>query len=468
MITEWIRRLRAGETSACALTEALLAAIEARGGEINAYLTVCAARARAAAEAADARLAAGNAPALCGIPMALKDNLAAAGVPMTCASRMLEGFVPPYSAAAWERLEAAGAVLLGKTNLDEFAMGAGTENSAFGVTRNPHDPTRVAGGSSGGSAAAVAAGMAGYALGSDTGGSVRVPAAYCGVVGLKPAYGRISRWGLTAFASSLDTVGILAATVRDAALVLAAVCGADARDATSVDAPPPGAPDRTFAGRLGVPAGITDGCAPSVAAAFGEAAARMAACGWRIVEAPWPREAEAYAAYYLLSAAEASSNLARYDGIRYGVPAKDAADVPSLYTDARARFGGEVRRRILAGTYILHRDQADGTAIYARAQAARAAVRATLEAAFADCDVILTPSTPTAAYPVGMHDDEAVAYRGCDRFTVPASLAGVPSVSVPFGHEGRLPLGMCLTAPAMREDVLLAAAASLERCADGL
>ena len=426
MLREYAKRLRAGEITSRALTEAALARIAETEPSFRAFITVCADTALAAADAADRRIAAGDAPLLCGIPMALKDNICTAGILTTCASRMLDNFVPPYNAYAWERLQAEGAVLLGKTNLDEFAMGSGNETSAFGVCRNPINPDYVAGGSSGGSAAAVAAGEAVYALGSDTGGSVRVPASYCGVVGVKPTYGRISRRGMIAMASSLDQAGIMTKTVTDSALVLAAICGRDPGDATSADRPV------DFLDVLpdvrGMRVGICDLPAGSVSAAVRDMYTRvvrlMESLGAEIVSVPMPSADEAYATYYLISACEASSNLARYDGIRYGRAGK--GNTPEeMFLGARSHFGDEVKRRLLAGTYAL---AAQGRAeSYDRARQMRERIVSHMGDLFTRCDLILTPTAADTTYPVGAHDEDAIAYRYCDTFTTVPSLAGLPA-----------------------------------------
>ena len=461
MLSEYAKRLRAGEITSRALTEAALARIAETEPSFRAFITVCADTALAAADEADRRIAEGDAPLLCGIPMALKDNICTAGILTTCASRMLDNFVPPYDAYAWERLREEGAVLLGKTNLDEFAMGSGNETSAFGVCRNPANPDCVAGGSSGGSAAAVAAGEAVYALGSDTGGSVRVPASYCGVVGVKPTYGRISRRGMIAMASSLDQAGIMTKTVTDSALVLAAVCGRDPGDATSADRPV------DFLDVLpdvrGMRVGICDLPAGSVSAAVRDMYTRIAhlmqSLGAELVPVPMPSADEAYATYYLISACEASSNLARYDGIRYG-RAGEGGTLDEMFASARSYFGDEVKRRLLAGTYAL---AAQGRAeTYDRARLMRTRIRTHMKEQFRVVDVILTPTAADTAYPVGGHAGDAVAYRTCDMFTTVPSLAGLPAISVPAGRDRGLPLGMQIVAPHFREDILYRAALAME------
>lgn len=461
MLLELAQKLRVGETTSRALTKEFLARIREKDGDVNAFITVCETEALRMADEADRRIQRGDAPLLCGIPMALKDNICTEGIRTTCASGMLADFVPPYSACVWERLRDAGAVLLGKTNMDEFAMGAGGETSAFGVCRNPHDPDFVAGGSSGGSAAAVAAGMACYALGSDTGGSVRVPASYCGVVGVKPTYGRISRRGLAAFASSLDQIGVMASSVEDSALVLSAIAGWDEGDPTTSrriwDAEI--RPDVRGL-RIGIPREAVRQADESAVRAMRMAEECLKANGAAVVRAELPPADRAYAAYYILSACEASSNLARYDGIRYGTTAGDAERVTDTFTQARQHFGDEVKRRLTAGAAALSVEQR-GEA-YDRAQRSRREITVQMNGLFSVCDVILTPTVPQPAYRIGAHEGEAVAYRSCDAFTVAASLAGLPAISIPVPTAGVLPMGVQLIAPAFREDLLYRAAVSLE------
>ena len=461
MIEELQKRLRSGEVSARSLTEAALARIEAENGTLHAFITVCPALALRQADAADRRIAQGGAPPLCGIPMALKDNICTEGVRTTCASRILAEFVPPYSACVWERLEAEGAVLLGKTNMDEFAMGSGGENSAFGACRNPHDPACAAGGSSGGSAASVAAGMAVYALGTDTGGSVRVPAAYCGVTGLKPSYGRISRRGVAALASSLDQVGVLASSVRDTLTVLRAVAGHDPGDMTTVrlpaviDAAPGGAQEL----RVGVPEDLEECASPAAARTARRAAELLEARGAVLVPVRQPAYETCYAVYYILCSSEASSNLARYDGIRYGCAASGDT-LAAEYENARALLGEEVKRRILAGTAALTADSRHG--VYERAMELRRQITQQMREIFTRCDILLTPTAPDIAYRIGAHSGASMASHASDLFTAAPSLAGLPAISLPAGgHEG-LPLGVQLTADAFAENMLYRAAFALE------
>ncbi|OGL13492.1 MAG: aspartyl/glutamyl-tRNA amidotransferase subunit A, partial [Candidatus Rokubacteria bacterium RIFCSPLOWO2_02_FULL_72_37] len=422
---------RRGETTPSAVAEAHLARIDALDPKIGAYLTVTRDRALAAAAAADARWRAGTPRGpLDGVPLALKDVLCTRGVRTTCGSRILEGFVPPYDATVVERLEAAGAVLLGKTNMDEFAMGSSTEHSAFGPTRNPWDLTRVPGGSSGGSAAAVAADMAAGALGTDTGGSVRQPAAFCGVVGFKPTYGRVSRYGLVAFASSLDQVGTFARDARDTALLLAAIAGHDPRDATSLEAPVPDYTAALAGGvrglRLGIPREyFGTGIDPEVDRAVREAIATLRGLGAATEEVSLPTTDYGIAVYYVLAPAEASSNLARYDGVKYGLRVSGAKDLIEMESRTRAAgFGAEVKRRVMLGTYALSAGYYD--AYYGRAQKVRTLVRRDLETALARVDVLVAPTAPGVAFRLGEKEDPLAMYLN-DVFTVPSSLAGFPA-----------------------------------------
>ena len=404
---------------------------------------------------------------LAGIPVAVKDNLATVDLPTTCGSRILEGFRSPYEATVVRRLRRAGGLVLGKTNMDEFAMGSSTETSAFGPTRNPWDLQRVPGGSSGGSAAAVAAGIVALAVGSDTGGSVRQPAAFCGVVGIKPTYGRVSRYGLVAYASSLDQVGVLAGTVRDAAALLEVLSGHDPRDATSVDRPaPPLAPacERGMRGRVvGVPREyFPPGLDPVVRRSAERALAALEAAGAEVRDVSLPHTELAVPAYYIIAPAEASSNLARYDGVRFGRRGQGANSTGDLYRLSRSEgFGTEVKRRILLGTYALSAGYYD--AYYGRAQQARAAVARDFRRVFRDgVDVLFTPTSPTPAFALGERLHDPYQMYLSDIFTVPANLAGVPALSVPIGLAEGLPVGGQLMAAHWREDTLVAAAAALE------
>ncbi len=415
----------------------------------------------------DARRAAGEPLSnLAGVPMALKDNLCTRGIRTTCASKMLENFVPPYDAYAVERLR--DCVLLGKLNLDEFAMGSSTENSYFKPTRNPVNPERVPGGSSGGSAAAVAAGEAAFALGSDTGGSIRQPAAFCGVVGMKPTYGTVSRYGLVAFASSLDQIGPLTRSVRDSALVLSAIAGQDARDATSAKRPGEdyGAKiGREIRGmRIALPRELlAEGLQEEIRQAVLAAARLFEGLGAEVVEVGLPSLKYALPAYYVISSAEASSNLARFDGIKYGYRAKEFDGIEQLYERSRSEgFGREVRRRIMLGSFVLSAGYYD--AYYRKAQQVRALVRRALEALLEECDLILSPVAPTTAYRIGEKmGDPLQMYLG-DIYTVPASIAGLPALSLPFAQdEEGLPIGLQLIGRAFGEAELYQAAYALEQ-----
>jgi len=415
-IAEWRQQLQSKELSARELTDHHLARITALDPTVHAFLEVTAERARADADRIDAGLAAGEPlPPLAGVPLAIKDNLCTKGIRTTCSSRMLENFVPPYESTVTERLWQAGAVLLGKTNLDEFAMGSSTETSAFGPSRNPWDPERVPGGSSGGSAAAVAAGEAMAALGSDTGGSIRQPASFCGVVGLKPTYGRVSRWGLVAFASSLDQVGPFSTSVADAAALLQVIAGADPRDGTCLDVP---VPDYTAALQqpvAGLRVGLIkecfeqDGLAPEVAAAVMAAADQLQALGCELVDVSCPRFNDGIATYYVIAPSEASANLARYDGVKYGYRSEQAGSLAEMTARSRTEgFGEEVQRRILIGTYALSAGYMD--AYYKKAQQVRTLIRRDFDRAFEGVDVLLSPTAPTTAFRFGAHADDPLAH----------------------------------------------------------
>ncbi|MHB8329434.1 MAG: Asp-tRNA(Asn)/Glu-tRNA(Gln) amidotransferase subunit GatA [Acidimicrobiales bacterium] len=467
--TDLARRVREGTVSARQVVEHHLHAIEQLDGDVRAFLTVLPDSALAEADAVDRSVAAGEDPgALAGMPVALKDNMCTRGVPTTCSSRILEGWRPPYDATVVQRLRAAGAVVVGKTNLDEFAMGSSTENSAFGPTRNPYDPDRVPGGSSGGSAAAVAAGLAPLALGSDTGGSIRQPAALCGVVGMKPTYGTVSRYGLVAFASSLDQIGPFARTVADAAALFDVIGGHDPLDSTSLERPPPcswAAVSEGVAGlHVGVVAELLEGADAAIAAGVRGAAEALAAAGASVVECSVPEVRYALPAYYLVAPAEASSNLARYDGVRYGLRV-DAADVESMNAATRAAgFGPEVKRRIMLGTYALSAGYYD--AYYAQAQKVRTLVIDAFELAYRQLDILLGATTPTTAFAIGAKVQDPLAMYLSDVFSVPSNLAGHPAISVPFGADAAgLPIGVQVLAPALGEAVLFRAAAIIEEAA---
>ena len=472
-LRETCAEVRSGQTTARSRVEHYLAAIAARELEIHAFNEVHADAARAMADAVDAAVKAGRDPGpLAGAVIAVKDNIVMREGRTTCSSRMLEHYRSPFDATVVEKLRAAGAVFIGKTNLDEFAMGSSTENSAFGVTRNPHDLARVSGGSSGGSAAAVAAGFCDASLGSDTGGSIRQPASLCGCVGLKPTYGRVSRYGLVAFGSSLDQIGPFARTVEDAALVYDALVGRDPHDSTTADVahePLAAKVAQPLAGlRVGVPREYRSPAnSPAVAATLERAIAAARAFGAEIVEVELPLTDLGISTYYVIAPAEASSNLARFDGIRYGHRAKLAPgeDLETLYSKSRAEgFGPEVQRRILLGTYVLSSGYYD--AYYKRALQVRRLIKDEFERALAKCDVILGPTSPIPAFEIGGMKDPLSMYL-CDVYTVNTNIAGIPGISFNAGwaEEGgrRLPIGLQLQAKAFDEETLLRAAAMFEK-----
>ncbi|MDA8146688.1 MAG: Asp-tRNA(Asn)/Glu-tRNA(Gln) amidotransferase subunit GatA [Thermaerobacter sp.] len=456
-----------GEVSAQEAVQAYLDRIAVVEARVQAFLQRDPEGASSQAVAVDERRAAGeDMGPLAGVPMALKDNLCTRHLPTTCASRILEGFRPPYDATVTARLRAAGTVLLGKTNLDEFAMGSSSENSGFFPTRNPWDLERVPGGSSAGSAAAVAAGEAAFALGSDTGGSVRQPAAFCGVVGMKPTYGRVSRYGLVAFASSLDQVGTLTRDVADCALVLHAICGVDPLDATSAREAVPDFPALLEGGVRGLTLGVPreylgQGVEPGVRENVLRAIAALEDLGARAEECSLPHTEYALSTYYLIAPAEASSNLARYDGIRYGRPAAHD-DLLSLYGNTRREgFGPEVRRRIMLGTYALSAGYYD--AYYLKALRVRTLIRQDFLRAFERFDLLVTPTSPTVAFPLGERTRDPLQMYLADVCTVPVSLAGLPAVSVPAGLSGGLPVGLQIIGRPFDEATVLRAAYALEQ-----
>ena len=449
------------------MVEQALAAIDGREAELHAFNLVLAERARADAAAIDARVAAGDDPGpLAGVTVALKDNMCTRGIDTTCSSKILEGWKPPYDATVVEKLRAAGAVVVGKTNLDEFAMGSSTENSAFGPSRNPHDPSRVPGGSSGGSAVAVAAGFSAVALGSDTGGSIRQPAALCGVVGVKPTYGYVSRYGLVAFASSLDQIGPFTTSVEDAALVLDVIGGHDPLDSTSIPEPQPSLLDAIEHGVEGLRVGrITDlpaGADPDVVERLEMAFDALKQAGATIVDVQVPAFSFGLTAYYLIAPAEASSNLARYDGVRYGKRV-EAPDTNAMYSATReAGFGAEVKRRIMLGTYALSAGYYD--AYYGKALKVRRLIADDFDRAYQDADVLLTPASPSVAFAFGSKGDNPLAMYLCDVYTIPTNLAGHPGMSVPFGTGADgLPVGVQVLAPALGEPQMFRTARALER-----
>jgi len=459
--------VRSGTRSARESVEESLQKIATGDPEIHAFLEVMADQALERADEIDRVVASGSDPGpLAGVPVALKDNLCTTGVPTTCSSKILAGWRPPYDATVVERLRAAGAIAIGKTNMDEFAMGSSTENSCSGPTRNPHDHDRVPGGSSGGSAAAVAAGFVPVALGSDTGGSIRQPAALCGVVGMKPTYGVVSRFGLIAFASSLDQIGPLSATVADAALMLEVIGGHDRRDSTSLDAPAPNVLAAVDAGvtgkRIGLVTELVEDTAPEVAARVREAAEALESAGALVEEISIPQFHYGLAAYYLIAPAEASSNLARFDGVRFGLRV-DALDVAAMNVATRtAGFGAEVKRRIMLGTYALSAGYYD--AYYAKAQRVRTLVADGFAHAYLRFDALLGATTPTTAFGIGDRTEDPLAMYLSDSCTVPANLAGHPAISVPFGADQLgLPVGVQVMAPALGEPTLFAVAGAVER-----
>ena len=463
--------VRAGRVTATSLVEEHLARIGQREPEVHAFNLVTADVARAQAARVDAEVAAGREPGpLAGVTVALKDNMCTRGVPTTCSSRILEGWTPPYDATVVSALERAGAVVVGKTNLDEFAMGSSTENSAFGPTRNPHDLSRVPGGSSGGSAAAVAAGFAHVSLGSDTGGSIRQPAALCGVVGVKPTYGYVSRYGLVAFASSLDQIGPFTSSVEDSALVLDVIGGHDPLDSTSIPQQHPSLVDAVHHAqehgveglRVGRIVDLPAGADPDVQERLEAAFDALRAAGATIVDVEVPAFTFGLTAYYLIAPAEASSNLARYDGVRYGMRV-DAADTNSMYAATRAAgFGDEVKRRIMLGTYALSAGYYD--AYYGKALKVRRLIHDDFERAYQRADVLLTPASPSVAFEFGAKGDNPFAMYLCDVYTIPTNLAGHPAMSVPFGTGAHgLPVGVQVMAGTLQEPVMFRAAAALER-----
>ena len=461
--------VQTGATTAVAQLEASYAAIEARNAELNVFLHLDKDGARKIAEAVDTRVAAGEKVGpLAGVPIAIKDNLCQTGIPTTCSSKILEGWKPPYNATVIDRLVAAGAVPVGKTNLDEFAMGSSTENSAFGPTRNPLDPSRVPGGSSGGSAAAVAGDMTSISLGSDTGGSIRQPAAFCGIVGMKPTYGLVSRYGLIAFASSLDQIGPFSNTVMDSAVLLEAIAGHDPLDSTSLPEPSPSLVSHVNDGvagkRIGLVKELYEGADESVVNAVMGAVAVLKEAGAEIVELSIPELRLGLSAYYLIAPAEASSNLARFDGVRFGLRV-DGEDVTAMMEATRtAGFGAEVKRRIMLGTYALSAGYYD--AYYGQALKVRTLTINAFKKAYAQADMLIGATTPGVAFKFGAKSDPMEMYLN-DVFTIPTNLAGDPAVSVSFGKgEENLPIGVQLLGPGRSEASLYAAARVLE-IADG-
>lgn len=467
-VKEHISSLTAGEYSSKELTESYLSAIEENDKNINAYLSVFPEQAVKSAEETDKKRANGEKlSSLAGIPAGIKDNICTKGVNTTCASKMLENYIPPYDANVIELLKKNDYVLLGKLNMDEFAMGSSTENSAFKITKNPVDVTRVPGGSSGGSAAAVGAFEAPYTLGSDTGGSIRQPASFCGVVGMKPTYGTVSRYGLVAFASSLDQIGPLTRTVEDNAIVLNAISGHDKRDATSLQwnkTDLTAEIGRDVKGiKIGMPKEFfSEGINAEVKQAVENAAKEYEKMGAEIVEVSMPSVPYALAAYYIISSAEASSNLSRFDGIRYGYRAKDFEDIGDLYLRSRSEgFGKEVKRRIMLGTFALSSGYYD--AYYKKAQQVRSLVAADFNRVFENCGAILSPVAPTPAYKIGEKSSDPLEMYMGDAYSVPINIAGVPALSMPCGKtEDGLPIGCQLVGKAFSEPLLYRLGSALE------
>lgn len=467
-IHELHERLKGGEFTSVEITESTYGRIAAVEERVHAYITLTEEDALEQARAADRRIQEGADEALTGIPIALKDVLCTQGVRTTCGSHILENFIPPYDATVVGKLKDAGAVFVGKTNMDEFAMGSSTETSWFGITRNPWDLERIPGGSSGGSAAAVAADECIASLGTDTGGSIRQPAALCGVVGLKPTYGRVSRFGLVAFASSLDQIGPITKDVEDCAIMLNVIAGHDAGDSTSVPAEVPDYRDFVSRGIEGWTIGIpkeyfVEGIDPEIRTSMDGVITTLEGLGARCRDISLPHAQYCVATYYIIAPSEASSNLARYDGVRYGFRAPDAENLLDMYKKTRsAGFGAEVKRRIMIGTYSLSSGYYD--AYYKKASQVRALIRGDFDRAFTKCDVILTPATPTPAFRIGEKMDDPLQMYLYDIFTLSANLAGVPGISVPCGHtKGGLPIGAQFMASHFEEGKLLQVASAYEK-----
>ncbi len=468
-IEEAHEQLTRGELTAVALTQAVLDRIEAVEPMIKAYITVDAEGALAQAEAADQRIADGDVTPLTGIPLGIKDVICTRGLRTTCGSRLLDNFIPPYNATVMEKLQAAGVVVIGKLNMDEFAMGSSTENSAYQITRNPWNQDHIPGGSSGGSGAAVAAGMCLGALGSDTGGSIRQPAAHCGVVGLKPTYGRVSRYGLVAFASSLDQIGPLGKSVQDCALIMNVISGHDKRDSTSVPRPVPDFSKQSLDGLAGLRVGLpkeyhqAEGLDPDVQKAMQAAIQTVQELGADTVEVSLPHTEYAVAAYYIIAPCEASSNLARYDGVRFGVRSQDHNDMLDMFRRTRTNgFGAEVQRRIILGTYALSAGYYD--AYYGKASQIRSLIIEDFRRAYESCDMLLSPVAPTPAFKIGENTEDPLTMYMSDVFTLSANLAGIPGISVPCGFSsGGLPIGLQLMGPHFSEDRILQVAHHFEK-----
>jgi aspartyl-tRNA(Asn)/glutamyl-tRNA(Gln) amidotransferase subunit A len=468
-IRELHQQLTSKQRSAVEIAQEAIDRVQALEPQLKSFLCVTPEVALAQARAVDAKIAAGEAIGLlAGIPIALKDNLCTKGIPTTCASRILAGFIPPYESTVTAKLMAAGAVALGKTNLDEFAMGSSTENSGYQVTANPWDITRVPGGSSGGSAAAVAANQAVVSLGSDTGGSIRQPAAFCGIVGLKPTYGLVSRFGLVAYASSLDQIGPFGRTVEDAAILLEAIVGYDDRDSTSLKVATPKyaellKPELPKGLRIGIiNETFGEGLDPVVANAVKKAVEHFVGLGATVKEISCPRFRYGLPTYYVLAPSEASANLARYDGVKYGVR-QETENLLSMYTKTRAEgFGAEVKRRIMLGTYALSAGYYD--AYYLKAQKVRTLIKQDFEKAFEEVDILITPTTPSTAFKAGEKTADPLSMYLSDLMTIPVNLAGLPGISIPCGFDDNgMPIGIQLIANVLREDLLLQASYAYEQ-----
>ena len=469
-VREMSRALAQGETTAVELAQAHLERIAALEPALGSYVTVTTETALQLARQADDRIAAGTASPLTGVPMQLKDNLSTQGIATTCSSKMLEGYVPPYDATVVRRLGEAGAVLLGKGNMDEFAMGSSTENSALKTTANPWDTTRVPGGSSGGPAVAVASGEAAFSLGSDTGGSIRQPAALCGIVGLKPTYGLVSRYGLVAFASSLDQIGPMTRTVEDCALVLNAIAGHDPHDSTSIAFEPPDYTEGLTTGVRGLRIGVAseyfgEGIDPEVERTVREAVAKLQELGATVEEVSLPHTRAALAVYYIIAPSECSANLARYDGVKYGYSDQETPGMwAALEATRRHGFGPEVKRRILLGTYALSAGYYD--AFYLKAQKVRTIIRREFAEAFQRVDLLAAPTSPTAAFGLGERTADPVQMYRSDICTLPVNIAGIPAISIPCGFVEGLPVSLQLMGPHLSEPTLLRAAHAYQQATD--
>lgn len=466
-VDQIINAFKSGEKSAEEITRGFLDVIAQKNPEINAFVEVFEEGVLARAKELDQKRARGEKlGALAGVPVAIKDNILFKDHKATCCSKMLENYVASYTSTVVEKLLAADAVIIGRTNMDEFAMGSTNQTSVYGPVKNPVDVTRVPGGSSGGSAAAVAAGMVPLALGTDTGGSVRQPAGFCGVVGIKPGYGRISRYGVIAFASSADQVGVLAANVKDAALALEVLAGKDAHDSTSLEAPVP-AYARLFSQdlkgvKVGLPKGFLDGLSDDIKQKMDEAAAQLQKQGAELVEVDIPHAKYAAPCYYIITSAEASSNLGRFDGIRYGYADEASADLNSYYENSRAPFGLEVKKRIIIGTFALTSKNYEEC--FLKAMKVRELIRDDFKKAFEKVDVLLTPTSPTTAFKLGQHDEDPLALYLADLYTCQGNIGGLAGVSVPFGKDkDGLPVGVQFYGPILQEEKILNAAYHLEK-----